>query len=316
MRFRTLYMAGGSIALLLALLATDPDSPFLQGLPVGGPLLAWLLAAARGVLIVALAHLAWCALHDYPEADGQDLYAAVLQGNIAAGLALLSRAVIVGVLLFVFSNTATAQVPDRARQHLPALTAAVDLHFNDVPMRHYFGGLVEHESCISLTHSRCWQPTSRLKTPREEGAGLGQLTRAYRADGSIRFDALAEMRDRHPALRELSWSNVYSRPDLQLAAVVLKVRDDYRTLRLVVEPMQRLAMADAAYNGGIGGLQAERRACGLRAGCDPQRWWGHVEKTCLKSAAALYGARSACDINRHHTRDVLLYRAPKYAGLL
>lgn len=315
-RFRTIYMLGGTALLLLALLATDPDAPFMASLPIGGPLLAWLLAAARGVLIVALAHLAWRALHDYPEADGQDLYASVLQGNTAAGLALLSRAIIVGVLLFVFSNTATAQVPDRAKRHLPALTAAVDRHFPDVPMRHYFGGLVEHESCQTLRHARCWEPTARLKTSREEGAGLGQITRAYRPDGSLRFDALAEMRDRHPALRELSWGNVYSRPDLQLAGVVLKVRDDYRTLRLVTDPMQRLAMADAAYNGGIGGLQAERRACGLRAGCDPHRWWGHVEATCLKSKASIYGRRSACDINRHHVKDVLLYRAPKYAGLV
>jgi hypothetical protein len=315
-RFRTLYMVGGSLLLILALVATDPDSPLLRSLPIGGPALAWLLAAARGVLVVALAHMAWRALHDYPEADGQELYSPVHQGNTAAGLALLSRALIVGVLLFVFSNTATSAIPPQALQHLPTLAAAVDKHWPEVPMRHYPAGLVEHESCISLTHSRCWSPTSRLRTAREEGAGLGQLTRAFRADGSLRFDALAEMRARHPALRDLSWANVYQRPDLQLAALVLKVRGDFDALRAVREPMERLAMADAAYNGGLGGVHQERRACGLRAGCDPQRWWGHVERTCLKSAQPLYGTRSACDINRHHVADVLLTRAPKYAGRL
>jgi hypothetical protein len=75
-------------------------------------------------------------------------------------------------------------------------------------------------------------------------------------------------------------------------------------------------MADAAYNGGMRGLQSERRACRMAAGCDPGRWWAHVEHQCLKSRAPLYGTRSACDINRHHVHDVIHKRAPKYRGLI
>ena len=62
-------------------------------------------------------------------------------------------------------------------------------------------------------------------------------------------------------------------------------------------------------------MQAERRACQVTTGCEPARWWGHVERKCLKSRQALYGQRSACDINRHHVADVFT-RAPKYAGLV
>ncbi len=316
MRFRYVYMIGGCALLLAALVATDPDSPWLQGLPVGGPALAWLLMAARGLLVVALAHLSWRALHDYPEADGRDLYRLVLSGSMPAAVALISRAVIMAALLLVFSQTAGAQVPDKARPHLPTIAALLDQHWPAIPMREYVPGLIHHESCITDRHPRCWSPTAELRTAREQGVGLGQLTRAWRPDGSLRFDALAEMRDRHPALRELSWANVYQRPDLQLLAVVLKVRGDFNALAAVRDPMQRLAMADAAYNGGLGGLQSERRACGLRAGCDPQQWWGHVERTCLKSRAPLYGTRSACDINRHHVADVLRNKAPRYRGLV
>lgn len=43
------------------------------------------------------------------------------------------------------------------------------------PYLPYVGGLIEHESCISLTHSRCWNSAARLKTEKEEGAGLGQF---------------------------------------------------------------------------------------------------------------------------------------------
>lgn len=73
-----------------------------------------------------------------------------------------------------------------------------------------------------------------------------------------------------------------------------------------------LHFADAAYNGGRGGLDNERRACKLDRNCDHTQWFGHVERYCLKSRAALYAHRSACDINRHHVSDVLLVRSHKY----
>lgn len=85
---------------------------------------------------------------------------------------------------------------------------------------------------------------------------------------------------------------------------------------MVRSPINRLAFADAAYNGGMGGVQKERRACGLKTGCDPQQWFGHVEHVCLKSRRVLYGNRSACDINRHHVHDVINVRSVKYRGWL
>lgn len=175
--------------------------------------------------------------------------------------------------------------------------------------------MIEHESCISLTHSRCWDPSSRLKTAREEGAGLFQITRAYRTDGSIRFDALEELKQKYKTeLHQLNWSNIYSRPDLQIRAGLLKSKENYEIFApYAANTDEALAFADAAYNGGISGVNAERRACVLTPGCDPKKWFGHTEKLCLKSKTALYGNRSACDINRHHVRDVLLFRSHKYS---
>jgi hypothetical protein len=72
------------------------------------------------------------------------------------------------------------------------------------------------------------------------------------------------------------------------------------------------AFADAAYNGGIGGLDKEIKACYLTKECDHKKWWGNVENFCMKSKVALYGNRSACDINRHHVSDVIKTRSPKY----
>lgn len=229
--------------------------------------------------------------------------------------------VIVGLIAGAVFVAALAQssasfIPPRALQYLSLVSGQVKELWPSMPAPHYFAALIEHESCLSLTHSRCWSPTSRLKSAREEGAGLGQLTRAFREDGSVRFDALMDARKLDPrGLNELRWETVYERPDLQIRVIVLMVRDTWNRLeRLVPADMPRLAFADAAYNGGLGGVLNERRACGLRAGCDPNQWFGHVEQVCLKSTKPLYGGRSACDINRHHVHDVLKTRMPKYEG--
>lgn len=183
----------------------------------------------------------------------------------------------------------------------------------EIEYKGYVPSLIEHESCISLRHSRCWNPKSRLLTAREEGGGLGQLTRAYRPNGTLRFDSLKEMRRRYILeLRELSWENLYTRPDLQIRALVLMSRDNYRKLADVLDDFERLAMTDAAYNGGYSDLLKERRLCGLTKGCDYMRWFGHVELTSVKSTRILYSNRSAIDINRHHVKDVLTIRLPKY----
>lgn len=222
----------------------------------------------------------------------------------------LIKLVVLLLLCFnIHAQSVSTYIPSQAYVHLPRLVTEQQTYWSDHPKPWLLGSLVEHESCISLKHSRCWNPQSRLKSAREEGAGLGQITRAYRADGTIRFDALQEIKSKHKPLQELNWNNVYSRPDLQLRAVVLKMQDNYKYYQKYPDA---LAFADAAYNGGIGGLDKERRACFITSGCDSTRWFGNVENFCMKSKVALYGQRSACDINRHHVHDVLVTRAPKY----
>ena len=306
MRARNLLIFGGSALVLGALLLTDPDGGLATGLG--------LLGVASGLIAVAVAHMVRKGLFDY--LDLQRIAERACETAQGAGLVFVGVCIVLAALLTLFSGRAHAQVPARALPLLPVLAAEQAKAWPDLPLREYPAGLIEHESCISLTHSRCWSPTSQLKTAREEGAGLGQLTRAYRADGTLRFDSLAALRDTHPALSGLSWSNIYSRPDLQMRALLLMSRDNWQALRLVADPMQRLAMTDLAYNAGPGRVQQDRRACQLTSGCDPQRWWGHVERTCTASKAAIYGQRSACDISRHHVADVLLARAPKYRGLV
>ncbi len=296
-----------SSAMLGWLYYSDPD----QGLSTD----MMLTGLASAILAIACAHFALKVLFDYREADRQTLFGLAKEGNVAAALALIAQAIIFVGLLLVFAPRAHAQdLPPNAITYLPMLKTEQMRAWPDHPAPSVLASLVEQETCISLKHSRCWSPASKLKTDREEGAGFGQITRAWAKDGSTRFDTIDVAKALDPGLASLTWSNVYSRPDLQMRAMVAMNRDCYvRAGRLIEDTGNKLCFCDAAYNGGWAGMQAERRACGLSAGCDPQQWFGNVEQHCLKSKVKWqgYGA-SACDINRGHVDAVINKRRPKY----
>lgn len=209
--------------------------------------------------------------------------------------------------------TSYAYIPPQAFQYFPVISAESERLIIDFQYPYYFAGLIEHESCITLKHSKCWNPNAKLETSRELAKGLGQTTIAYRSDGSVRFDTLKELKRQHSKeLKELSWSNITQRPDLQIRSIILMSRTNYNSLYMISDIYQRLAMTDAAYNGGLGGVLRERQQCGLKANCDPQKWFGNIELIKLKSTKSLYAGRSPYEINRHHVTDVLTVRMVKY----
>jgi hypothetical protein len=313
-RHRTLFVWIAPLAVLVLMWLTDPAN--------GAQTEIWLIKVVSAVVAGVFGHWADKAIFDYPEADRQSLFAKAGEDATGAGLALVARAIFFLALMLLFMGQVRAQdvrtfIPPRCDQNLEVLRGEQLRWWADHPRPQLLPALVEHESCVTLKSSRCCSGQAQLKSAREEGASILQITRAFRADGSVRFDALQELKERHPALAEWSWGNVYQRTDLANRAVVLKMRDNFQLfVRLGASADQALWFADAGYNGGNAGVQWEQRVCGRLPGCDPMRWPGNVELHCMKSKVALYGGRSACDINRHHVRDVLVTRAPKYARRL
>lgn len=298
-----------AVAVIGWLFATDPDRgaatrDMLQNL------------AAVWIAVVA-AHFVRKTLFDYINLKEHAESAG--RGNVGSGLVVLAVVLFTAVCALLFSSRAHAAdvktyVPAGAVHYCPVLLEQQGQMWPAHPDPAALCALVEQESCTSLTSAKCWSPVSRLKTDREEGAGFGQITRAFNPDGSIRFDALAAARSLDDGLAGWSWANVYQRPDLQLRAIVAMNRDCARRLsQLVSDPAQVLRFCDAAYNGGYGGMMQERRACAQRAGCDPQVWFGNVSEVCLKSKTRWKGyGQSACDINRGHVHYVFNVRHDKY----
>ena len=76
---------------------------------------------------------------------------------------------------------------------------------------------------------------------------------------------------------------------------------------------------DAAYNGGWAHLQQDRKLCGMTPGCNPNKWFGHVEMHSVKSREKWQGyGQSAYDVNRGHVRNTvpLQSRRAKYVEML
>lgn len=233
--------------------------------------------------------------------------------NIGAGLVYLGRCILASVILMLIVTAARAAGPPAAAAPLlPVLKAEQLAWWPDHPMPSALGAQVEQETCYSLTHSKCWSPRAELRTSRERGVGLGQITK------TSRFDALDELRAQFPgALKDWAWDrdSLYD-PRMQLRGMILMDLRNWRALTNVPDPNERLAMALAGYNGGMGGLSSDRRACAGTPGCDPARWWGHVEHTSLKAKAAVGGyGKSFFQINREYPRNVLFVRRARYMAL-
>ncbi len=282
---------------------------YLVGDPSGGLQVLEQFRTLAGVVVAA--PVVYALRRAFAEAArGKSLVAEIMEGNIAAGLAYLGLCLLTGMLfLAVAPRALAAPLPAGAVTGLPILQEEIRSRWPGMPMPSVLGALVEQESG--------WRERATLKTSREEAVGLGQFTRAYAADGRLRFDALAEVTRLDPGLAGWTWADRYN-PRLQLRAVTVKVRECARRLeRMGVDAYNRLALCDSAYNGGEGGMLAERRLCAGVPGCDPAKWFGHVELHSNKSRAKWHGyGASAYDINRTHVRNVMIVRRAKYVAAM
>ena len=196
-------------------------------------------------------------------------------------------------------------LPERTKIYMPMLEKELKTYWPDMDEPSVLCGLIEQETCYSLKHKYCWSPTATLKNSREEGRGLGQITRAWDSKGNLRFDALKEVRERHlDALAGWSWKNV-SDATFQIRGLIFEFRDNYVTFTYAKTKTDQLAFADSAYNGGRGGVLQDRALCKSKPGCDPNVWMGHVSEYSRKSRKSTAYQQSFYAINRNHVKQVV-----------
>jgi len=197
-------------------------------------------------------------------------------------------------------------LPPNALIYMPVLVEEVRQHWPDFYPVHYLAGQVEQETCPSLKSKICWSPKAELKTSREYGFGLGQLT------VTSRFNNFEAARKLHPSLADWKWEERFDARK-QLRTMVLMNRNLYRSIKNTHSEYCRIAMMFSAYNGGLGGLRQDRKLCAAQDDCDPGKWFGHVEKYSFRAKTKVQGyGKSFFEINREYVRNILCLRSEKY----
>ncbi len=222
---------------------------------------------------------------------------------------------ILGTSLVLGIQAVAATIPPKAKIYGPGLVLAQTETWPDAPDPWTVAGQVEQESCISLTHRKCWDPTAELKTSREYGFGFGQVTRAYNRDGSVRFDKFSELVGSYPSLKAWTWESRFD-ASYQFKALVELDKTLYQRLTPLTLPSERWAFTLSAYNGGLNGVLRDQLLCQNQKACNPQRWFDNVEKYSMKSKIVMPGyGKSPFTINREYPRLILETRRQKYRQL-
>lgn len=153
---------------------------------------------------------------------------------------------------------------------------------------------------------------AELKTSRENGIGFGQVTRAYRADGSVRFDKQSELVAAHQSLKGWTWDTRYN-PEYQMRALVELDRSLFKAVSCAATIPDRIKFALSGYNGGAGGVRQDQLLCRNTPGCNPCMWDGNVALRSTKSKVKWQGyGQSAYDINRGYVDIIWNKRRAKY----
>lgn len=200
------------------------------------------------------------------------------------------------------------KLPNDAAVMLPTLSREIDRYWSDLQPREFVPALIEQESLFKVK--------ALLRTEREEGCGLGQFTRAYARDGTLRFDALEEAKQLDRSLWEWTWKDC-ANAKYQLRAVVLTLRKNDRACSaFMLNSINAKACAAAQYNGGAGSISKRIRACRLDLNCKPNEWFGNLELKCPQSRVKVAGyGEDFCTINSKYPKRVF-DRMPKYRGLI
>ena len=190
-------------------------------------------------------------------------------------------------------------VPVAALALLPILKEEQLKYWPTMPIPSALAAQVQKESCITLKHSKCWNVRAELKTDREYGFGLGQITITKK------FNVFEELKASNKALADWRWEDRFN-ARYQLRAIVIKDLQCNNMMRNTATQLDRLKMAFSCCNGGGGGVLKDRRLCSNTAGCDPRVWDGNVELTSFKSRTAVKGyGQSFYAINRGYVKALV-----------
>jgi hypothetical protein len=207
---------------------------------------------------------------------------------------------------------ARASIPEKAKVYLPVMVEVIFDCWSEAENWDVFAGQIEQETCYSLTHSKCWNPSVELKTSREYGFGLAQITIAYDDAGKERFNNFKAATKLDKVMKDWRWEDRFN-PYYQIRFLVLQDQQYFQQIKWSDNELVKLAFTLAAYNGGFYGMVRDRKICESTPDCDPNVWFGNVEKESWRAKIKVAGyGKSFFEINREYVSRILLERRFRY----
>lgn len=257
----------------------------------------------QGVIAFVMLCCHWQRKTFFPYADIQVAWGRALETPLTASLVYIAKLAFLFGLIWLslgFINPARALAAEpsaRAQRYLPTLAAAFDAHWPDAPLRHIAAGQIEQESAG-------WNERAELKTSREHGFGLAQITITSRFDN---FKAAQQI------FRDWKWEDRFN-VRYQLGYAVITDRANFkRVSRLFADSDSRWRAGLVAYNAGYGTV-LQRRALAIRNGMPHDRWTGGLDQVAMPYEQKLLYGRPLGERRNEYPRLICDVRAPKYIG--
>jgi len=225
---------------------------------------------------------------------------------VASALVFLAVIALLIAILFFTVPAAHAGSLDNARPYLPLLSQSLDKAWPAAPLRHIPAGQIEQESG--------WKEKATLRTSRELGRGLVQMTIAYRSDGRERFNIYRDA-VRYRALQSWDWQRDPYNVRYQMTFLALQDRANFERVRpYSADDGEGWKCALVCYNAGPGRWLQRLKNARLK-GLPSNRWDGGLALAYGKGETVLlYGRPLYAAVNEYPA--VIFKRAGKYRGLV
>lgn len=242
----------------------------------------------------------------FPYADLQIAWNKAMETPLTAALAWIAMLALVGGIIALAVGainpakaSAATEPTARAQRYLPVLHEAFDTHWPNAPLRHIAAGQIEQESAG-------WNERAELKTSREYGFGLGQITITDRFNN---FTAAQQI------FKDWKWKDRFN-VKYQLGYAVITDRSNFiQVSRLFGDDDSRWRAVLVSYNAGYGTV-LQRRALAIRKGAPHDRWTGGLDQVAMAYETKLLYGRPLAQMRNEYPHLICDVRAPKYIGWL
>jgi hypothetical protein len=245
------------------------------------------------------------------------------EANLPAAITIVIMLVFIMFLIWITIRPASAseivchdKVLMKARPYLPMINDTFNQYWPDASYKQNEPGKLDRETaCPNM--KKCWNPKVQLKTSREWGIGLSEVTIAYNKDGTVRFNNFVEAKRKYKeqlagwnfegeAKYEAKYHIIYS---------VLEDKSNFQRMKMLfVSDIDRWAGTLVSYNAGAGRVNSRFTICKITPNCDKGKWFGGLDTVAsLAEKNLIYGVSLQQRVN-DYPRDVIFIRSLKYKG--